>query len=90
MPLWNCYNDALSSVCRTPDLAGEVAPVQSRRHRFQFLPQLRIQTMSRNKGGVWVKFITPKVGVQMGMLPSRPGGADNVSAALLHLSAGFF
>lgn len=71
--------------CRTPDLTGEVTPVRSRRHRFQFLPRLQIQTMSRNKGSAWVKFITPKAGVRIRILPSRLGGPGNASAAISQL-----
>lgn len=71
--------------CRPPDLTGEVVPVQ-------FLPRLRIQTMSRNKGSVGVKFMMPEVGVQIRIPPARPGGPNNLSSALLccHVSAGTF
>lgn len=71
--------------CRPPDLTGEVAPVP-------FLPRLRIETMSRNKGSVWVKFITPEVGVRIRIPPARPGGPNNLSTVLLccHVSAGTF
>lgn len=68
-----------------PDLTGEVVPVL-------FLPRLRIETMSRNKGSVWVRFITPEVGVQVRIPPARPGGPNNLSPARLccHVSAGTF
>lgn len=71
--------------CRPPDLTGAVAPVP-------FLPRLRIETMSRNKGSVWVRFITPEVGVQIRIPPARPGGPSHWSTALLccRVSAGTF
>lgn len=71
--------------CSPPDLTGEVVPVL-------FLPRLRIETMSRNKGSVWVRFITPEVGVQVRIPPARPAGPNNLSTARLccHVSAGSF
>lgn len=70
---------------RPLDLTGEVAPVL-------FLPRLRIETMSRNKGSAWVKFIMAEVGVQIRIPPARPGGPNNLSTGLLycHVSAGTF